>query len=856
MKRFLSVLLSFVIVCSCFSCLAVTNVSATSFTPRTTAPSTSNKYYLHTSAGGVNECIIRSGGSVLPNCVGYAWGRAYEILGTRPNLAKTDAKTWYGYNKNNGYYSYGNTPKLGAIMCWAHGSAGHVAVVEKVEGNTITISESHYSGTRFNTKTGTQSQIEGYLNSFQGYIYIGDFNPTPQEPPTTSNMQVSKSVYGLNDTIEFSFSSDAKIDYYKLQIWSGSILIYNKEINNNKLTINASDFGAGTYAAYVSAVNSYGSCTSSIINFRIAQKLSNPLISINDTQFSYDDTVEFNVEVEGGVDYYGLQIWKGASIVYEKQFIGHTISVPCSKLGTGDYGAFISCINPSSNITTEVVNFRIGYELSNPQISINKLKFDLDDEIIISASADGGVDFFGVQIWRDTELVFSQEFTGHRISLSADTLGFGSYGCFVSCVNEFGNIVTDTKSFSVSKCLSTEHSYTSKINKSATCTESGTKTYTCSTCGDTYTETIPATGHSWKSATCTSKKTCTDCGVTEGSALGHSYTSKVTKQATCTASGTKTFTCSRCNHSYTETIPATGHSWKSATCTSKKTCSTCGVTEGSALGHSYTSKVTKQATCTASGTKTFSCSRCNHSYTETIPATGHSWKSATCTAKKTCTTCGVTEGSALGHSYTSKVTKQPTCTTSGTKTFSCSRCAHSYTETIQATGHSWKSATCTSKKTCSTCGVTEGSALGHNYTSKVTKQPTCTASGTKTFSCSRCTHSYTETIPAKGHTIVIDKPVPPTATESGLTQGEHCGVCGKVLIPQEVIKPLGITGDVDGDGKVTIKDSTTIQKHIADLILLDNEHLALSDANGDGVINISDSTQIQKYLADLIDKLG
>ena len=66
-----------------------------------------------------------------------------------------------------------------------------------------------------------------------------------------------------------------------------------------------------------------------------------------------------------------------------------------------------------------------------------------------------------------------------------------------------------------------------------------------------------------------------------------------------------------------------------------------------------------------------------------------------------------------------------------------------------------------------------------------------------------------ETIPAKGHTIVIDKPVPPTATESRLTQGEHCGVCGKVLIPQEVIKPLGITGDVDGDGKVTIKDSTT-----------------------------------------------
>ena len=401
-----------------------------------------------------------------------------------------------------------------------------------------------------------------------------------------------------------------------------------------------------------------------------------------------------------------------------------------------------------------------------------------------------------------------------------------------------------------------DHYYTSNVTKSATCTESGIKTYTCSTCGDTYTETIPATGHSWKSATCTSKKTCATCGVTEGSALGHSYTSKVTKQATCTANGTKTFSCSRCAHTYTEIIPATGHSWKSATCTSKKTCTTCGVTEGSALGHSYTSKVTKQATCTASGTKTFTCSRCTHSYTETIPAIGHSWKSATCTSKKTCSTCGITEGSALGHNYTSKVTKQATCTASGIKTFTCSRCNHSYTETIPATGHSWKSATCTSKKTCATCGVTEGSALGHSYTSKVTKQATCTASGTKTFSCSRCTHSYTETIPATGHKIVIDDAVPPTATESGLTQGEHCGVCGKVLIPQEVIKPIGIIGDIDGDGEITIKDATTLQKHLADLIVLDDKSLTLADANGDGIINISDSTQIQKYLVNLIEKLG
>ena len=104
--------------------------------------------------------------------------------------------------------------------------------------------------------------------------------------------------------------------------------------------------------------------------------------------------------------------------------------------------------------------------------------------------------------------------------------------------------------------------------------------------------------------------------------------------------------------------------------------------------------------------------------------------------------------------------------------------------------------------------------------------------------------------------MVIDEAVPPTPTESGLTQGEHCEVCGKVLVPQEIIKPLGVIGDVDGDGMVTIKDATTLQKHLSKAIVLDNENLALADTNGDGIINISDATEIQKYLADLIDKLG
>ncbi len=336
---------------------------------------------------------------------------------------------------------------------------------------------------------------------------------------------------------------------------------------------------------------------------------------------------------------------------------------------------------------------------------------------------------------------------------------------------------TCTAAKTCSVCKATDgaalgHSYTSKVTKAATCTAAGVKTFTCSKCSNSYTESIPATGHTWTAATCTAAKTCSVCKTTDGAALGHSYTSKVTKAATCTAAGVKTFTCSKCSHSYTESIPATGHTWTAATCTAAKTCSVCKVTDGAALGHNYTSTVTKAATCTAAGVKTFTCSKCNHSYTESIAATGHTWTAATCTVAKTCSVCKATDGAALGHNYTSAVTKSATCTTDGVKTFTCSKCSNSYTETIPATGHTWTAATCTAAKTCSVCKATDGTALGHSYTSKVTKAATCTTDGVKTFTCLKCSHSYTESLPATGHT---------PGTDATCTEDQTCTVCGVIL---------------------------------------------------------------------------
>ena len=81
--------------------------------------------------------------------------------------------------------------------------------------------------------------------------------------------------------------------------------------------------------------------------------------------------------------------------------------------------------------------------------------------------------------------------------------------------------------------------------------------------------------HTFSNADCTSPKTCTGCGETEGVALGHTWT-----EATCTAPKT----CKACHATEGSAL---GHDWKAATCTAPKICKTCNTTEGSAKGHNY-----------------------------------------------------------------------------------------------------------------------------------------------------------------------------------------------------------------------------------------------------------------------------
>lgn len=353
------------------------------------------------------------------------------------------------------------------------------------------------------------------------------------------------------------------------------------------------------------------------------------------------------------------------------------------------------------------------------------------------------------------------------------------------------------------------HSWDSGVvTKQPTCTEAGTKTYTCTSCGKTKTTEIAATGHQHteirnkKEATCkeegyTGDTYCKDCAakVSSGQAIPkteHTWDSgKVTTKATCEHTGVRTYTCSVCGETKEEEIPKTDHTYDEGT-------------------------VTKKPTCTETGIKTYTCTVCQKTKTEEIPATGHQHteirnkKEATCTetgytGDTYCKDCGtkLSSGEVISkkaHDYEVKDRQKPTCTTDGYVLSVCKACGDEKQEVLPATGHQHteirnkKEATCkaegyTGDMYCKDCGekLSDGKTIAktteHTWDAgKVTKAATCTEKGVKTYTCTVCGATKTEEIAATGHqhTEVRNK-VEATCTKEGYSGDVYCTDCGTKL---------------------------------------------------------------------------
>ena len=288
---------------------------------------------------------------------------------------------------------------------------------------------------------------------------------------------------------------------------------------------------------------------------------------------------------------------------------------------------------------------------------------------------------------------------------------------------------------------------------------------------------------SWSGYTsATATFTCTKCSNKQ--TVNATITNAVTKAATCSATGVRTYTAKATfgGTSYTNTktetiaINANAHSWKTPTyswSSDNKTCTATRVCANNA-NHKESETVTASvstsaASCTAGGSATYTATFKNSAF-----------------AKQTKTTTT----SALGHNYITTVVK-PTCTAKGYTERKCTRCTYSYkSDYTDMAEHSWgewvtttpatETTTGTKERTCSVCKKKETAAIPvlvhtHSYTSKVVA-PTCEAQGYTLHTCSSCGYSYKDNYKnALGHDLTATV-IRPTCTAKGYTE-HKCTRC-------------------------------------------------------------------------------
>ena len=369
--------------------------------------------------------------------------------------------------------------------------------------------------------------------------------------------------------------------------------------------------------------------------------------------------------------------------------------------------------------------------------------------------------------------------------------------------------------------------------------------------------------HEQTAATCVSKavyaRVCSDCDYQGGTFIfgninpdNHDLIPHAGKAATCTEKGWKAYdTCSRCDYSTYEELPALGHdpishAGKAATCTESgweayDTCSRCNYSTYVELpidpdNHDLVHHEAQAPTCTEVGWEAYdTCKRCNYStYVELAidpdnhDLVHHEAKAPTCTEigweeYDTCSRCDYSTYVELAidpdnHNLVHHEAKAPTCTEIGWDAYdTCSRCDYStYVELAidpdnhDLVHHEAKTPTCTeigwdTYDTCSRCDYSTYVELAidpdnHDLVHHDAKAPTCTEIGWDEYdTCSRCDYTTKVELPALKHNLVHHDAKAPTCTEIGWEEYDTCSRCDyttKVESPalehdytEKVVKP-------------------------------------------------------------------
>ena len=364
-----------------------------------------------------------------------------------------------------------------------------------------------------------------------------------------------------------------------------------------------------------------------------------------------------------------------------------------------------------------------------------------------------------------------------------------------------------------------QHTPKKEEGVAATCTNDGHEGNTvCEVCGKTLKEgkVIPKLGHDWSNE----NGKCTRCGESHEHSFGEGTT---IKELTCTQDGEIDYKCSKCGYIKKEITKATGHEWGEW-------------------------KTTLAQTCTTDGKEERTCSKCFEKEERTLKATGHKWGEWKTTLAQTCTTDGKEERTcskcsekeertlkATGHKSETVRVKAPTCKEDGyTGDEVCKVCHETLNKgtTIPKTdSHEWgkwttvRESTCTEKgersRKCAVCGEEEIESLPlakHTWDNgKVTKAPSYTKVGVKTWTCKKCGKTKTTTLaklpmPKAGTKVIVGGNQYIVTKVGSEVRFSKANAKARAITVPSTIKAKGITYKVTSIGTNAFKNCKKLTK--------------------------------------------
>ncbi|MCQ2461771.1 MAG: fibronectin type III domain-containing protein [Clostridia bacterium] len=583
-------------------------------------------------------------------CTWFVGARVMELTGKGTYNTQVGS-TWYNYYGSNLGFSKGQSPQAGSVICWS----GHVAFLEKIDGNTAYISEgghlSYPSNDYCRIFTCNVSSITSLNSGFIGYVYTGASVPTVGSSTLTVKAGTSHS------NTSFSWTKATNAKSYSVRIKNSSGTDYT-QWHLTTLSCNVI-LPAGTYTAYVDASNDYSYLKGNDVTFTVSSSDHSYVSEITKKATcvergvktykcscgaSYTESIPIDSMHHAGLT--GTEIKKDYKTHSDTYFKGFYYAyeykcTACGKSGIIDPGIKSAVV---TDIADTELTVRVESETeAEPQLLFS-LSYVINKQTPFLSLVQG--DLISRKKISDSvyEYKFKLNLGGKEYNLQNNTAGY------LTCEFIYADLGSRRLTYYTDSFYN-KYAKVFRIKVGQTVNSKDTIGVDLST-NKPFTDTDIV---SWQ------RDPSTITGISPGEApmlcinnmtgiptaaffiveCDHKPVVDKAKSPTCSSAGlTQGSHCSICGEilEKQQPIPATGHKYsstytvdKKATCTAvgskSRHCTVCrtktGVTEIPATGHSYTSKTTKAATCTEKGVKTYTCKTCGYKTTKSIAAKGH-----------------------------------------------------------------------------------------------------------------------------------------------------------------------------------------------------------------------------------------